>query len=241
MNIESNITVNGLQVKVQRKSIKNLHLGVYPPSGRVRMAVPLAVSDGAVRRAVIGKLGWIKRQQKRFRDQPRQSKREMISGESHYFLGGRYRLKVIHVDTKSKIILKNKANLELYTSVGSRVEEREQVLYSWYRQRLKEMIPPLLDQWQRRIGVAVPFWGVKRMKTKWGSCNVATRRIWLNLELTKKPQHCLEYILVHELVHLLERHHNERFVGLMDKFLPRWRFYKEELNCFPLSHSEWQY
>lgn len=242
MNIESsNIKVNGLRVRVVRKAIKNLHLGVYPPNGRVRVAVPQAVTDAAVRLAVIRKLGWIKRQQARFEAQPRQSKRDMISGESHYFLGRRYRLRVIPHEGAAEVALRNKSGLELHVRLATSTSQRERVLRRWYRDQMRILVPPLLGKWQKVLDVQVPKWGIKRMKTKWGSCNREAKRIWLNLELAKKPIHCLEYIIVHEMAHLVERTHSERFVALMDKFLPQWRFFKEELSCFPISHTDWSY
>ena len=214
MNIEKHqIHVGGLTVDVVRKAIKNLHLGVYPPDGRVRVAVPLAVSDEAVRLAVIGKLGWIKRQRRGFAGQARQSEREMVSGESHYFLGRRVRLRVKEHDGPARVVARNTPFLDLYVRPGTGAEKREQVLQSWYRAQLKTLIPPLLEKWQPILGVQVADWGIKKMKTRWGSCNVDARRIWFNLELAKKPVRCLEYIAVHELVHLLERHHNDRFTG----------------------------
>ena len=234
------ITVQSLTVDVVRKAIKNLHLGVYPPDGRVRVAAPLAVSDEAVRLAVIGKLGWIKRQQSSFRAQLRQGKREMVSGESHYFLGQRYRLRIVSVMDASKVVL-NKSRLELHVRPEASTEERERALQEWYRARLKELVPPLLDKWLPVLEVEPAGWGVRRMKTKWGSCNTDSRRIWLNLELAKKPVQCLEYILVHELSHLLERRHNDRFRALMDQAMPQWELRREELNRAPLSYENWSY
>ncbi len=233
--------MNGLSVDVVRKAIKNLHLGVYPPNGRVRVAAPLAVSDEAVRLAVIGKLSWVKRQRAKFEVQPRQSRREMVSGESHYFLGKRYRLNVIERNKAAQLVLRNKSIMDLYVRPGTNAEKREQILQRWYRQRLREQIPQLIAKWEPEIGVTVADWGIKKMKTKWGSCNADTRRIWLNLELAKKPVQCLEYIMVHELTHLLERHHNNRFRELMDRLMPQWRLHREELNRAPLAHDEWRY
>jgi predicted metal-dependent hydrolase len=242
MSTESHqITVSGVRIHVVRKAIKNLHLGVYPPHGRVRVAAPLRVSDDAVRLAVIGKLGWIKRQQAGFEAQSRQSEREMVSGESHYFLGRRYRLRIVEHRGVGIVVLHGKTALELYVPPRAEAAQREQVLQLWYRKQLKALIPPLLEKWQPVMGVHVADWGIKRMKTKWGSCNKHARRIWLNLELAKKPVHCLEYIVVHEMVHLLERHHNDRFRALMDQFMPRWRMRREELNREPLSHERWEY
>ncbi len=235
------ISIRGLPVDVVRKAIKNLHLGVYPPHGRVRLAAPLAVTDEAVRLAVIGKLGWIKRQRARFEDQPRQSKREMVSGESHYFLGQRYRLNVVVQNGPARVAIRNKRKIDLFVRPGGDTAQRERVLLAWYRQQLKALIPPLIAQWEAAIGVKVAEWGVKQMKTKWGACNVEARRIWLNLELTKKPVQCLEYIIVHEMAHLLERHHNDRFTKLMDSLLPQWRLQRAELNRAPLGHATWKY
>ena len=242
MSIETrNITVGGIAVEVVRKDIKNLHVGVYPPHGRVRVAAPLVVSDEAVRLAVVGKLGWIKRQKKKFVEQPRQSQREMVNGESHYFMGRRYRLRVHEQDGTAKVALRGIASLDLFVRHGMTAEQREAILLRWYREQLKALIPPLLEKWQPILGVRLASWGIKKMKTKWGSCNVNARRIWLNLELAKKPVQCLEYIIVHEIMHLLERHHNERFMELMDTFLPQWKLYRHELNRSVLSCEQWNY
>jgi len=235
------ITVNGLQVEVVRKDIKNLHLGIYPPNGRVRVAAPLRVSDEAVRLAVIGKLGWIERHRARFEAQPRQSAREMISGESHYFLGQRYRLRIVNCDGRSKVVVRNKSTIELHARPQTDAVQRERILQHWYRQQLKLLIPPLIAKWQARLEAPLPQWGIKRMKTRWGTCNTDARRIWLNLELAKKPVQCLESVVVHELVHLIERHHNDRFTSLMDKHLPHWRLHRQELNSGPLAHEAWKY
>lgn len=235
------ITVGGVKVEVVRKAIKNLHLGVYPPNGRVRVAVPLIISDEAVRLAVIEKLGWIKRQKARFAEQPRQSQREMVNGESHYFMGKRYRLRVHEQNGPARVAVRGIATLDLFVRPGSSAEQRAAVLQRWYRDQLRVLIPPLLEKWQPKLGVQVSAWGIRKMKTRWGSCNTTARRIWINLELAKKPVQCLEYIVVHELVHLLERSHNERFAALMDSFMPQWRHCRETLNRGPLGHEEWGY
>lgn len=234
------ITINGLVVEVVRKDIKNLHLGVYPPHGRVRVAAPLAVSDDAVRLAVIGKLVWIKRQRANFKAQPRQSQREMVSGESHYFLGHRYRLRITEHQGAGKVILRNKTTIDLQIRPNTNAEQREEILFRWYREQLKTLIPSLLEKWQPILGVKLNAWGVKKMKTKWGSCNIEARRIWINLELAKKPTQCLEYIVVHELTHLLERHHNDHFIALMDRYMPLWQQARAELKRSPLGHESWE-
>lgn len=232
------ITVSGLPVEIIRKPIKNLHLGVYPPLGRVRVAVPLAVDDDAVRLAVVGKLAWIKRQRAKFQAQPRQSERRMVSGESHYFLGRRYRLRVHEIDGAMRVGLRGKATLDLFVRPDTSVERREQLLHDFYRAELRLLIPELLEKWQPKLGVEVKAWGIKLMKTKWGSCNIEAKRIWLNLELAKKPVQCLEYILVHELTHLHERHHNDRFTALLDQYLSQWRMLREELNGSTLAQYQ---
>lgn len=235
------LTVSGLRVAVVRKGIKNLHLGVYPPDGRVRVAVPMAVSDAAVRVAVIGKLHWIRRQQAAFDGQARESEREMVSGESHYYQGRRYRLRLVDTEGKGEVVLRGSRVMELRVRPELTVDQREQILQRWYRDRLRELVPPLLDKWQPVLRVKVADWGIRKMKTKWGSCNADARRIWLNVELTKKAPECLEYLVVHELVHLRVRKHDERFFALMDRHLPRWRAVRRVLNSGALRREEWGY
>lgn len=226
---------------VVRKDIKNLHVAVYPPKGRVRVAAPLRLDDEAVRLAVISRLGWIRRQQRGFQEQDRQSEREMITGESHYVQGRRYRLDVVEHPGRAGVCLPNNTTLRLRVPPGTSREKREAVLYRWYRRGLRERMPGLIAKWEPIVGVKVAEWGIKKMKTRWGTCNISARRIWVNLELAKKPSACLEYILVHEMVHFLERHHNEQFRNHMDRFMPQWRFYREMLNRAPLSHETWTY
>jgi predicted metal-dependent hydrolase len=235
------IKVGNIAIDVVRKDIKNLHLGVYPPSGRVRIATPLKIDDEAVRLFAVSKMAWIKKQQLKFETQERQSERRFVSGESHYYKGRRYLLNVIYHNAAPKVEIRNKTHIDLYVRVGSTCEQRGKVLTKWYRKQLKDQIPALIAKWQRIIGVEVDDWGVKKMKTKWGTCTLASRRIRLNLELAKKPEHCLEYIIVHEMVHLIERDHGDRFVAYMDKFMPQWHLYKEELNRSMLSHETWSY
>lgn|ERR1035437_3785352 len=241
MNTEQHkILVSGLRVEIVRKDIKNLHLGVYPPSGRVRVAAPLRVSNEAVRLAVIGKLGWIKRQQAKFERQPRQSVREMASGESHYFSGKRYRLRICSAEGPARVEVRSGSIIELHVRSGASVAARQQALMKWYRQHLTEALPPLLGKWQKRLGVDVATCGIRRMKTKWGTCNPDARRIWINLELAKKSSDCLEYVVLHELVHLVVRRHDDHFLALMDKHLPRWRALRAQLNDLPLAHEVWR-
>ncbi|WP_413166819.1 M48 family metallopeptidase [Capilliphycus salinus ALCB114379] len=222
-------------MQVIRKSIKNLHIGVYPPEGRVRVAAPFYLTEDNIRLAIISRLSWIKKQQAKFAAQPRQSKREMVSGESHYIFGQRYRLQVVERRGRHELEMVNNNTVQLFVNPGTSPQNCALVLAQWYRSQLKDIIPKLLNKWQPIIGVTVEDWGIKKMKTKWGSCNINQRRIWLNLELAKKPIECLEYVLVHELVHLLERHHNERFKTYMDEYLPQWQQYRDLLNQQPLT------
>jgi predicted metal-dependent hydrolase len=237
----SRIEIRGIPVEIVRKEIRNLHLAVYPPKGRVRVAVPRHLTDEAVRLAVITRLGWIRRKQREYAQQSRQSSREYLSGESHYVQGKRYRLRVVEHDGPPSVAIRNRSILELRVRKGTGLEKCEAVLQQWYRQRLRKRIPALIAKWEPKVGVEVADWGIKRMKTRWGTCNAAAGRIWLNLELAKKPLPCLEYIVVHEMVHLLERRHNDRFRELMDKLMPRWRAYRDELNRAPLAHEDWEY
>lgn len=235
------ITVSGITVDVVRKDIKNAHLAVYPPTGRVRIAAPLRMSDQGIRLLAVSKLAWIRKHQKQISDQPREAPREFVTGESHYFQGRRYRLKLVEVRGKHEVTLRGKNQLLLSVSPGASAESRERVMREWYREHVRALAGPLFAKWEAVIGVQPTDWGVKVMRTKWGSCSTRTSRIWLNLELAKKPTRCLEYIIVHELVHLIERTHNERFVAYMDRFMPNWKARRTELNAMPVRHEEWTY
>ncbi len=235
------IEVRGIRVEVVRKNIKNLHVGVYPPLGRVRVAVPLRLDDEAVRLAVITRLGWIRRQREGFQRQDRQSQREMVTGESHYFQGRRYRLDVIEEAGRPRVDVPNSTTMVLRVRSGTTRDERDAILQRWYRRCLREQLPAIVEKWEPKVGVQVEEVRIKKMKTRWGTCNIGAKRIWLNLELAKKSVTSLEYIVVHEMVHILERHHNERFRNLMDKLMPQWRLRREELNRAPLVHEDWRY
>ncbi len=235
------IEIHGIRVDVVRKAIKNLHLGVYPPYGRVRVAAPEHFDDEAVRLAVVSRLGWIRRKQENYVTQERQSAREMVAGESHFVQGRRYRLDVVEVTGRQSVAVRDGNTLEIRARAGASAGEREQLLQRWYRRLLRSQVADLVAKWEPIIGVQVAEWGIKKMKTRWGTCNSGARRIWINLELAKKSPACLEYIVVHELVHLIERRHNERFRELMDRHLPQWRMHRDELNYAPLAHEDWTY
>lgn len=235
------ITISNIRVDVVRKDIKNIHLAVYPPTGRVRIAAPLRVNEDAVRLFAISKLGWIKRNQRKFEGQDRISPREYQQRESHYFQGRRYLLKMVDTDETQKVVLRNKKFIELHVKSYTSTAKRHEILTEWYRAQLKKQIPVIITKWETVLNVKVEDWQVKQMKTKWGTCNIEAKRIWINLELVKKPLQCLEYIIVHEMIHLLERKHNGRFIAYLNKYMPRWHSYKDELNRLPISHSEWEY
>ncbi|MBK5944757.1 M48 family metallopeptidase [Halorhodospira halophila] len=235
------IEIRGIAVDVDRKPIKNLHVGVYPPDGYVRVAAPERMDDEAIRLAVVARLRWIQRQQKGFVKQARQSQRQFVTGESHYFRGKRYNLDVVEGGGNASVRVRGNRVIELCVRPETTREHREQVIYRWYRRQLRAEVGPLVEQWAPRLGIEPPTWGIRKMKTKWGSCNTDAGRIWVNLELAKKPRACVEYILVHELVHLLERRHTDRFRELMDTFMPDWRLRRDELNAAPLAHEHWGY
>jgi hypothetical protein len=232
------LTVRGMSVDIVYKDIKHLHIGVYPPLGRVRVAAPERLDEEHIRLAVIARLPWINRQRQQLRDATRQSRREMVTGESHYVWGIRHRLKVIKRQGPRQVEVQG-AQLVMYVPDGVDTDARCKLLEAWQRQQLRARIPELIAQWEPVVGRRVEGWQIRRMKTKWGSCNTDAERIWLNLELAKKHPLCLEYIVVHEMTHLLERKHGERFTKLMDGFMPDWRARRDELNGAPLSHEEW--
>ena len=230
---QKQIQVLDLTIDVIKKDIKNMHLAVYPPTGRIRIATPKHLNDEAIRLFAISKISWIKKHQKSFYEQLRESPREYITGESHYFNGKRYLLKVIERYGKHEIKIKNKTYLELYVSPNTTRDAKRKVFDEWYRAYLKEILPELIIYWEKKIGIHCESWDIKKMRTKWGSCNIEKRKILLNLELAKKPKHHLDYVIVHELTHFLERNHNDNFKAHLDKFMPNWRAYKRELNSLP--------
>ena len=227
-------------VEVTQKGIKNVHLSVHPPHGRVSIAAPLHLSEAAIRAFAIGKLSWIRQQQRKLQAQVRETPREYLDRESHYVWGRRCLLRVVEHDAPPHVEWRHH-RLVLAVRPGMDKGRRGEVLEAWYRDQLREEAKPLTAEWERRLGVRVDRVFIQRMKTRWGSCNAASHAIRLNTDLAKKPRECLEYILVHELVHLLEPTHNSRFVTLMDKFLPGWEHRRDQLNRLPVRHNEWTY
>lgn len=234
------IKLGDVTIEVVFKDIKNVHLSVYPPNGRVRISAPLRMDIDTIRVFAISRLGWVKQQQKKFQEQERETPREYLNLESHYVWGKRYLLKVIESEETPTVELKHK-KMVLSVRPGTDDKKKQAIIDAWYREQLKNAVPPLIAKWEPLLGVKVERFFVRRMKTKWGSCNYKARNIRLNTELAKKPQECLEYVIIHEMAHLLEPTHNSRFVMLMDRFMPKWQFYRDKLNQLPVSHENWIY
>src|ERR1035437_1769544 len=234
------IHLGDIAVDVVQKGIKNIHLSVHPPTGKVRIAAPLRMNADTIRVFAISKLGWIKKQQQKLRKQERETPREYLDWESHYSWGKRYLLKVVENDAVPRVELKH-ASMVLHVRPGADDDKRQSVMDEWFRRQLKAAIPPLIAKWGRHMGVTVARFTVRKMKTKWGSCTPESKSILINLELAKKPPECLEYIVVHEMVHLLAPTHHSQFIAFMDQFMPKWRFQQEELNRLPVRHERWRY
>ncbi|MFY9260650.1 MAG: SprT family zinc-dependent metalloprotease [Gallionella sp.] len=224
------LKIGTLMVEVVHKSIKSLRLVVYRATGKVRIAVPLRVSEAEVREVVTARLDWIRLQQDKFALHVAPTPLEYVTGEIHPFQGRDYRLNVIEEVGTPRVIL-HEDHLEIRVRPHSKRDQRAAVLSSWYRAQLQAQIPLLITHWQPIMGVQVAEWRIKQMKTKWGTCNTRVHRIWLNLELAKYPLICLEYVVVHEMTHLLEPSHNARFKALMDQFMPNWREHRVKLNA----------
>lgn len=234
------IQIGNISVDVVQKNIKNIHLSVYPPTGAVRIAAPLRMNLDTIRVFAISKLGWIKQQQQKLRGQERESPREYLERESHYVWGKRYLLKVIESDEPPCVELKH-SHLHLQVRPGSTSEKKQELLEDWYREQVKKAVPALIAKWEPLIGTKVERFFVQKMKTKWGSCNHQAGSIRLNTDLAKKPPRFLEYLVVHEMVHLVEPTHNKHFIALMDQYVPNWQFLRAELNQLPVRHENWTY
>jgi predicted metal-dependent hydrolase len=238
--MQRQIQLGDIAVDVLRKDIKNVHLSVHPPTGRVRVSAPTRMCLDAIRVFVISKLGWIRQQQHKMQDQERETPREYLDRESHYVWGHRYLLSVVESERRPSVELTHN-RVVLYVRPDADHKKKEAVVEEWYREQVKLAVPPLIAKWEPLLGVKVEQFFVQRMKTIWGSCNPRVGHIRLNTELAKKPRECLEYIVVHEIVHLLEPTHNARFVELMDRFMPKWHFCRDNLNRLPVRHENWGY
>jgi len=234
------LELDDIVADVVRKDIKNVHLRVYPPTGTVRISAPLKMKLDTIRIFAISKIGWIRKQQQKLNDQECESRREYLDRESHYLWGKRYLLKVVEKNA-APVVKLNNSDMVLQIRPGATEAKRRSVVDEWYRQQVKEEASSLIEKWEREMEVSVENFIVRRMKTRWGSCTPDSCTIRLNLELAKKSLKCLEYVIVHELAHLLEPSHNSRFIALMDQFLPKWRFCRVELNRLPVKRdSGWK-
>jgi predicted metal-dependent hydrolase len=238
--MRTRIQLGDIPVDVIRKDIKNVHLSVHPPTGRVRIAAPERMSLDTVRVFAIAKLPWIKKQQRKLREQERETARDYIDRESHYVWGKRYLLKVVEADRPATVELSH-GRMILRVRRGMAKAKRQAIVEEWHRELVRKAVPPLIEKWQRLMGIRVKRFFVQRMKTKWGSCNDRGGSIRLNTDLARKPVECLEYIVLHEMVHLLESTHNARFMTLMDQFMPKWQSYRDVLNRLPVRHESWDY
>jgi hypothetical protein len=233
------IQLGDIAIAVTRKSIKNVHLVVHPPEGHVTLSAPLNTRLDVARSYVISKLGWIRAQQAQLRQQARETPRDFITRESHYLWGRRYLLNVVEVDAKPSIELDHK-RITLRVRPHSDHRKRAELIHAWHKSLLHALIPALISKWEAKLGVQVTAYFLQRMKTKWGSCNPAARHIRLNTELAKKPQDLVEYVVVHEMIHLLEPTHNNRFIALLSAHYPQWREARSELNALPLTGVNWE-
>ena len=232
------IKLGDITVDVTQKKIKNVHLSVYPPVGEVRISAPSHMSLDSIRAFAVTKLDWIKKQQKKVRDQERETPREYIDRESHQVWGERYLLKLVEREGAPSVEV-NHDNLVLQVRPGTDRAKKQAIIELWHRQQIKVVAPSLIEKWEPVMDVQVTNFYVRQMKTLWGSCNPKAGSIRLNSELAKKPRECLEYVVVHEMVHLLERSHGQRFIAFMDRFMPLWRHHKDALNQLPVKHENW--
>ena len=229
------LVVNGIEVSVIKKSIKNMHLYVKPPEGRVEVSAPLHLSDESIKLFVRTKIGWIRKQQEKFDKQPRLTEREYVSGEAFYVWGRQYFLQVEYSYKGNALVLDgNKAILTVRKE--STAKQREAFVNEWYRSLLKAEVEKYLPKWEKITGLYCSSWQSKYMTTRWGTCNTNTRKIWLNLQLAKKPVECLEYVILHELAHLKVKNHGADFVAILDQHMPYWRELKKQLNDSTLDY-----
>jgi predicted metal-dependent hydrolase len=232
------IQLGDITIAMTRKDIKNVHLSVHPPSGRVTLVAPLATRPEVARAYAASKIGWIRDQQAKLLGQARETPRQFVERESHYLWGRRYLLSIVEKDVKPFVRLDHR-RITLTVRPGSSPAKREEVMQEWHRSLLHEAVPPLIRKWEAKLGVEVAGYFLQRMKTKWGGCNPRQRNIRLNTELVKKPKDLLEYVVVHEMVHLIEPKHSERFVAKMTDYYPTWRDARAELNELPLAAEVW--
>lgn len=232
------IRIGELCIPVTRKAIRNVHLSVHPPQGRVTLAVPTATRLEVARAYAISRLGWIRKQQEKLLGQARETPRRFVERESHYLWGRRRLLSISYQDAKPGVTIDHK-RIRLTVRPGSDATRRAEVMHEWHKAQLHLAVPALIRRWEPKLGVKVNAYFLQRMKTRWGSCNPEAGHIRLNTELVKKPKDLLEYVIVHEMAHLLEPTHSDRFVAILDEHYPSWREARAELNELPLSAESW--
>lgn len=233
------IQLGEIAIAVTRKDIKNVHLTVHPPDGRVTLATPTKIRLEVARAYAISKLVWIREQQRKLECQARETSRQFIERESHYVWGRRYLMTVKYRDQKPSVVLGNK-RITLIVRPDCGAKKRAEVMHEWHKSLLHEMVPILIQKWEQKLNVSVSGYFLQRMKTKWGSCNHAEGNIRLNTELVKKPKDLLEYVVVHEMVHLIEPKHSDLFIAILDEHYPSWRESRSELNELPLAAEVWK-
>ena len=232
-----NLNVGGIDISAEKKQIKNMYIRVIPPGGKVKIIAPVSATEDAIRMFAVSRIAWIKKQRQKFVEQPRQTERRYVTGESYYLWGKRYRLDVVYSNVRNDISISGQ-RIVLQVRKDSTPQQRANVMDEWYREELKNAIPPVFEKCERLVGVKAKEWQVKNMRTKWGTCNIQAKRIWLNLQLAKKTPECLEYVIIHELVHLFEKSHNDTFRAYMDQFYPNWHLVKARLNEQMLDYME---
>ena len=232
-----NLTVGGIEISAEKKNIKNMYIRVVPPDGKVRITAPMSATEDTIRMFAVSRISWIKKQRQKFSEQARQTERRYVTGESYYLWGKRYRLDVVYSNVRNDVSVSGQ-KIILQVRKDSTPQQRANVMDGWYREILKKAVSPIFDKCERTVGIKAREWQIKNMRTKWGTCNILKKRIWLNLQLAKKTPECLEYVIIHELAHLLEKSHNDVFRAYMDKFYPNWRTVKATLNEQMLDHME---
>jgi len=232
-----NLTISGIHITAEKKQIKNMYIRVVPPDGKVRITAPMSATEDAIRMFAVSRIAWVKKQRQKFDEQQRQTERKYVTGESHYLWGKRYLLNVMYSNIRNDISVSGHSII-LQVRRESTSQQRANAMDNWYREILKKAIPPVFEKCEKLVGIQAKEWQIKNMRTKWGTCNIEAKRIWLNLQLAKKTPECLEYVIIHELVHFLEKSHNDIFRTHMDKFYPNWRTVKVHLNEQMLDHME---
>jgi predicted metal-dependent hydrolase len=235
------IDISTIQVEVRKRNVKSLRIGVFPPSGLVRVTAPLNYDQNLIESVVLKKMSWIRRQQQNLKSQDRLTQREAVSGESYFYKGKKYKLFVVEGSTRGRLTIKNSSRMELSISSDAKEASRLNVINKFYRKALQEELDELIPQLSKKMGLKIERYSIRKMKNRWGSCDTEKKQITVNIELIKKNPACLNYIIIHELVHLLEAKHNQRFKELMDVHLPNWRYFRDLLNSTPLAYSHWDY